>query len=111
DDSEKLFSRGRANPTSYGFPIRSSAGEDPDPRRVTEVCAQLGRPAFLVDAEGYECEIIDATQATSGAIAYVESRAKEVGNGVDVSIRIHLIAGSDRHDSVDIESYNPFFGC
>jgi hypothetical protein len=112
DDSERLFSRGRANPTVYGFPIRSSAGDDPDPRRAVDVCAQLGRPAFLVDAEGYECEIIDAAQSSSGAIAYVESRAKELSSGiVDVSIRIHLVNGSDRHDSVDIESYNPFFGC
>jgi hypothetical protein len=42
----------------------------------------------------------------------VESRAKELSGGfVDVSIRIHLVAGPDRDDSVDIESYNPFFGC
>jgi hypothetical protein len=77
-----------------------------------DVCAQLGRPAFLVDADGYECEIIDAAQSASGAIAYVESRAKALDGGiVDVSIRIHLVEGADRHDSVDIESYNPFFGC
>jgi len=96
----------------YGVPLRSSTGDDPDPRRAVDVCTHLGRPVSLVDAEGYECEIIDATQSASGAIAYVESRAKELSSGmVDVSIRIHLVTGPDRHDSVDIESYNPFFGC
>src|SRR5262249_51772966 len=51
--------------------------------------------------------------------AYVESRAKDVGfhphgayqRRIDISIRVHLLEKSGDHQSADIESYNPFFGC
>jgi hypothetical protein len=66
---------------------------------------------FLVDADGYECEIIGAAVKAGGDIAYVESRAKDVGGHIDISIRIHLVQKAGRHESVDIESYNPYFGC
>lgn len=32
-------------------------------------------------------------------------------NFVDVAIKIHFVDGNGRDQSVDIESYNPFFGC
>jgi hypothetical protein len=72
-----------------------------------------------VDPDGYECEIIGAAISDSGEIAYVESRAKDVGYNryganqrhIDVSIRVHLVRQSCQHDSAEIESYNPFFGC
>ncbi|WP_088253317.1 hypothetical protein [Fimbriiglobus ruber] len=119
DDADRLFSQGRANPEKFGWPIRSSAGERPDPERIGEAARLLGRPAFLVDADGYECEIIGAATNASGDIAYVESRTKDVGfnqyganqRHIDVSIRIHLAGKSGPHRSAEIESYNPFFGC
>src|SRR4051812_39462729 len=111
DEADRLFARGRGNPAKFGWPIRSSAGEPPDDQRLEEAARLLGRPVFLVDADGYECEIIGAAAHADGDIAYVESRSKDVSSHVDISIRIHLVRKSNRHDSADIESYNPYFGC
>jgi hypothetical protein len=79
----------------------------------------LGRPVAHVDPDGYECEIIGAAVSDSGEIAYVESRAKDVGydryganqGHIDITIRVHLVRQSGQHESADIGSYNPFFGC
>jgi hypothetical protein len=119
DDADRLFAQGRANPAKFGWPLRSSAGMPPDPERVAAAARLLGRPVFLVDADGYECEIVGAATSASGDIAFVQSRAKDVGSNryganqrhIDVSIRVHLVEPSGRHSSADIESYNPFFGC
>jgi hypothetical protein len=118
-DADRLFAHGRANPLKFGWSSRSSAGEPPDPKRIEDAAALLGRPVFFVDDNGYECEIIGAATNASGDIAYVESRAKDVGfnrygfnqRQIDVSIRVHLLDRSGNHQSADIESYNPFFGC
>jgi hypothetical protein len=119
EDSERLFTQGRANPSKFGWPVRSSAGEPPDPERLEEAADLLGRPVFFVDAEGYEREIIGAAANAAGDVAFVESRAKDVGfnphgdnqRHIDVSIRVHLVEKSGGDRSVDIETYNPFFGC
>ena len=119
DDDDRLFVHGNANPREFGWSIRSSAGESPDPKRNEDAAALLGRPVFFVDTDGYECEIIGAATNAWGDIAYVESRAKDVGfnqyganqRHVDISIRVHLTEKSGGHKSADIESYNPFFGC
>lgn len=119
DDDDRLFAHGRANPARFGWPIRSSAGEPPDLKRVAEAAHRLGRPAFLVDGDKYECEIIGAATSAAGDIAFVESRTKDAGPNpyganqrhIDVSIRVHLVEESGRHMSADIQSYNPFFGC
>jgi hypothetical protein len=74
----------------------------------------LGRDAFFVDQKGYECEIIAAALDPEVThIAYVETRAKKKwwSSIVDIAIKVHL-RGTDGTDrSIDIESYNPFFGC
>src|SRR5207249_1546933 len=119
DDADRLFAQGLANPRKFGWPLRSSAGEPPDPVRIDEAARLLGRPVFFVDADGYECEIIGAATSAAGDSAYVESRAKDVGfnrhganqRQIDVSIRVHLVEKSGGRRSADIESYNPFFGC
>jgi hypothetical protein len=119
DEADRLFAHGLANPMKYGLPIRSSAGEPPDPKRIQEAADLLGRPVFFVDTDGYECEIIGAATSSSDDIAYVESRARDAGfhphganqREIDISIRVHLIAKSGEHRSADIESYNSFFGC
>jgi hypothetical protein len=119
DDAGRLFAHGRANPAKFGWPIRSSAGKPPDQKRVGEAAHLLGRPALLVDVEGYECEIIAAAASDTGDIAFVESRAKDIGYNryganqrhIDVSIRVNLVEKAGRHRSADIQSYNPFFGC
>ncbi len=119
DDADRIFAQGRANPAKFGWSIRSSAGTPPAPERLDEAARLLGRPVFLVDGEGYECEIIGAATSASGDIAFVESRAKDVGfnryganqRHIDISIRVHLVEKSGLHRGADIESYNPFFGC
>ena len=112
DDANRLFDQGRANPGSYGFiSLRSSAGEAPDPQRLEALAARLGRSVCFVDESGYECELIGTALGEAGDVAYVESRAKDAGGYVDISIRIHWIDPAGRHESADIQSYNPFFGC
>ena len=118
-DSDRLFAQGRANPLKFGWPCRSSAGEPPDAVKLEEAARLLGRPVFLVGADGYECEMIGAAVSASGDVAFVESRAKDVGYNryganqrqIDISIQVHLVEKSGQHRGADIESYNPFFGC
>lgn len=119
EDADRLFMHGRANPDKFGWSIRSSAGEPPDVERIAEAARVLDRPVAFVDPDGFECEIIGAATSAWGDIAYVESRAKDVGfnrygfnqRQIDVSIRVHLLEAAGGHRSADIESYNPFFGC
>lgn len=112
DDADRLFVDGRPNPNQFGWLIRSCAGDEPDPQRIAEAAARLHRPAFFVDDACYECQILGAAIHPSGGdLAYVESRAKDVGDHIDISIQIHWTNASGTHESVDIQSYNPFFGC
>jgi hypothetical protein len=118
-EADRLFGHGRPNAAWFGRPLRSSSGQPPDPERIGAAARSLGRPVAHVDPDGYECEIIGAAIRESGEIAYVESRAKDVGyhphganqRHIDITIRVHLVTPSGRHESADIESYNPFFGC
>jgi len=119
DNADRLFAHGVANPKNFGWPIWSSAGEAPDPKRIQEAAELMGRPVFFVDVDAYECDIIGAAKSPSGDIAYVETRAKDVGfnryganqRHIDISIRVRLVTKSGEQKSADIESYNPFFGC
>jgi hypothetical protein len=111
NDADRPFAQGRANPAKFEWPVRSSAGAAPDPQRSEDAAALLGRPASFVDANGYECEIIGAAVNDVGDVSYVESREKDVGGQVDISIKIHLVKKGRPNESADIESYNPFFGC
>jgi len=118
-DTERLFSHGIPDTDHFRFiSIRSSAGAEPDPERIKTAALVLGRAPFYKDAAGCEHEIIGAAISKTGLIAYVESQTKDgganphgfAGRHIDVSIRIHLFSkGVDC--SVEIESYNPFFGC
>jgi hypothetical protein len=119
DEADRLFAHGRAKPAKFGWSLRSTSGQPPDPERIGAAAQLLGRPIALVDPDSYECEIIGAAISDSGDIAYVESRAKDVGfnryganqRHIDISIRVHLVEQSGRRQSAEIESYNPFFGC
>jgi len=119
DDTSRLFIRGRAIVEKYGLPLRASAGKAPDDKPIEAAATQLGRPVFFIDEDGYECEIIAAVTNVTGDIAYVESRAKDVGfnrygahqRQIDISIRVHHRDRSGVDRAAEIESYNPFFGC
>jgi hypothetical protein len=119
-ETERLFEGGTPNPRRFGFfSIRSSSGEEPPPERVQEASRLLGREPIMTDKEGYECELLAAAISSPDRLAYVESRAKDVGSdpygaggrSIDISIRIHLFEKHGPNRSADIESYNPFFGC
>ena len=73
----------------------------------------MGRAVQFVDSEGFEQEVIAATPVRSdGALAYVTTSAKDVGQGgIDIDIRFHLRDAQGREVSASIESYNPYFGC
>ena len=120
DEREPIFKKGHPNPEKLGFvSIRLSAGREPAPERIEEAARILRRELTFIDESGYECELIAGAISDNGCVAYVESRAKDVGphpNGIagrriDVTIRIHLVAIDGTNRSVDVQSYNPFFGC
>jgi len=119
-DTDRLFSHGSPNREHFGFiSIRSSAGVEPDPERIETAARILGRAPFYKDDGGCEHEIVGAAISETGLLAYVESQTKDGGANphglgerhIDISIRIHLFGGEGTDRSVDIESYNPFFGC
>lgn len=94
--------------------LRASNGDAPDPEAIERAATILGRAPFFVDRRGYECELIAAAvQSPSNRMVYVESRAKKRWwtSMVDITIKIHYVDANGKSASVDIESYNPFFGC
>lgn len=114
DDSERTFMGGNRNPERFGFSVRASLGSAPDQSVIDRAAVLLGREAFYVDKKAYECELIAAAiHVPTNRVAYVESRAKERRwtSMIDVSIKVHLREADGKDRSVDIESYNPFFGC
>ena len=120
ENNDRLFTDGIPNPDKFGFwSLRSSAGSPPDSQRIDELASKLGRERFFVDDQNYECELIGACENSIGDIAYVESRTGDGGHNehgfgqrfIDVAIKIHLKRSNGESESIDIESYNPFFGC
>ena len=111
DEAERLFSGGSPNPNRFGVWVHGSAGEASDLERLHEAAKLLDRELRYTDDEGYECEIFSAAVGPNMQIAYVESRAKDVGRYIDISIRVHLAKPEGSEESIDIESYNPYFGC
>ena len=72
----------------------------------------LERQPIYVDAEGFKCEVFAAAIHSDGKrLIYLESRFKEISQYVDITIKIHHVNSNGEHFSVDIESYNPYFGC
>ncbi|MCA9198871.1 MAG: hypothetical protein KDJ36_17220 [Hyphomicrobiaceae bacterium] len=113
-DSDRTFIGGNRNPWKYGMSLRASNGDAPDPEAIERAATILGRTPFFVDRRGYECELIAAAvQSPSNRVVYVESRAKKRRwtSMVDITIKIHYVDANGKSASVDIESYNPFFGC
>mgnify|MGYP003326358416 CR=1 FL=1 len=112
DEPDRTFISGNPDPAKYGWSLRACNGQPPDPDQIDYAARLLERKPFFTDDAGYECEIIAATVHRDGKrIVYVESRAKELKPYVDISIKIHYVDGNGRNAAIDIESYNPFFGC
>lgn len=80
---------------------------------INKAAAILGTPVKLIDAQGYEQEIIAAAvEGGNGKIAYVRCRAKEVWpQHVDIHFHVHLRRADGAERSWPIKSYNPYFGC
>lgn len=114
DEFDRTFIRGNRNPERYGFSIRATLGVGPDDAAIEHAASILERERFYVDKQGYECELIAAAyHPPTSRLAYLETRAKRRRwtSMVDVSIKVHLRDISGKDSSVDIKSYNPFFGC
>jgi hypothetical protein len=111
---ERLYAGGQPNPDMAGIPIRGPvSGRDPATDRISEAARVLRCAVQFVDADGFEQEIIAASPVRNdGALAYVSTSAKDVGQGgIDVAIRFHVRDAQSREVSSTIESYNPYFGC
>ena len=111
-DSDRTFIGGNLNPLKHGVFLRDVSGDGPDPGMIHRAAEILGRKPFYIDSNGFECEMFAATVNPDGQrIVYVESRAKEQHEWVDIAIQIHFRDSHGAFSSVDIESYNPYFGC
>jgi hypothetical protein len=112
-DSEKpLYVAGAPNPDRMGFvPLRHSSGDGPDETGILTAAEKIGVPVKYVDADGYEREIIAGAEHDLGSLAYVQCRAKEIGQVVDINFHIHLRVSGHPDRSWPIKSYNPYFGC
>lgn len=92
--------------------LRASNGNKPAPEAIARAARLLDREPFFTDGKGFEYEIIAAAVHPDGKrIAYVQSRAKPGKKFVDITIKIHYVDTNGRSSAVNIESYNPFFGC
>lgn len=111
-ESDRTFIGGNRNPWKYGISLRASNGDGPNADDVARAATLLGREPFYIDDQGYECEIVAAAVHPDGRrVVYVQSRAKQAGQFVDITIKIHFVDDNGKSSAVDIESYNPFFGC
>lgn len=110
----KTYQRGIPNLDSLGFiPLRfvgASGGEmDED---IEEMAQRLKRPAFFIDEDGYENEIIAAAMADEGTkLAWVDMRCKDNDGAVDVTFTVRASIHGYRVLNWEVASYNPYFGC
>ena len=94
--------------------LKASCTDLEDEDGVAHAVEFLGRSRLMMDSRGYRCRLLGAAyNANQSCLCYVESKDKKRWwtQMVDVSIKIHLVDGSGRQQSIDIESYNPYFGC
>ena len=102
----------RSHPQRFGLTLRQCSGRDPDLQAVNAAAELLARNAYFTDDDGYDCDILAAAIHADGEhLTYIEQRSKSGSKIADVKIRIHLVAPSSDNRSVEIKSYNPFFGC
>lgn len=112
DEEGRTFIGGNPNPAKYGWTLRACSGDEPNPEENTRAARLLDREPFFTDEAGFECEIIAAAVHPDGKrIVYLESRAKEGEQFVDIAIKVHYVDVDGHDNAIDIESYNPFFGC
>jgi len=108
-DANWLFSGGISN---LGFVFGVSAGSEPELQRVEAAARILGRAIRFVDADGYQREIFAAAiNEQSGQVGYIETKAKQLRDRVDINIHVHIRAKDGREVVWEIVSYNPYFGC
>jgi hypothetical protein len=109
-EHSRLYYQGRLDPETGGVPLRSPAGHKADETRVLDAARSLGRQVYEIAPDDYECEIIAAAKHPNlDAIGYVESRARQVGENIDVTFGVNIRQdGSNRR--WELQSYNPYFG-
>lgn len=90
----------------------SNSESEPNPAHIETATRLLGRSVRFVDDRGYQREIFAAAvNEQSGAVAFFESRAKQLRRMVDVTISLHIQGIDGRHVQWEIVTYNPYFGC
>jgi hypothetical protein len=109
EDAKWLFTCGTSNTVAS---LGCSSGSEPDPQRVEAAARILGRSVRFLDEKGYQREMFAAAlNEQTGAVAYVETRAKQLWDRVDIAIHLHVRARDQREVVWEIISYNSYFGC
>jgi hypothetical protein len=106
---------GRPNPERLGFVsgnvLLHSAEIIDTPEPTLAIARRLGRAVSLVDADGYDDEIVAAAVDGAGnRFAWLQCRSKEIGHYVDVSFRLHVEIEGRRVIDWEPVTYNPYFG-
>jgi hypothetical protein len=112
---QTTYPQGVPNPRKLGFiPCWTMTCRLVDQSaRIEAVSRALGRPAKLVDPEGYEQEIVaGAIDPVDGRrLAWVECRCKDLGRYVDIGFRLRASVDGRVVIDREVETYNPYFGC
>jgi uncharacterized protein (TIGR02996 family) len=91
--------------------VRATSTE-PDPVFVDVAALAIGRTPKYTDYQGYEMTIEAAAPCLrTGAVAYLESRSKWLGDAHDITYYLRLRDFAGRATSWEPETYNPYFGC
>lgn len=108
-----VYSGGVPNPDRFGFLLPGAIGQSDDfTEAIALLCDLLKKEAQFVDGDGFEQEITAAfVDAPERRYAWVEYKAKENGNYVDVKFTLFAAIGDCPVLEWEIETYNPYFGC
>jgi hypothetical protein len=106
--------RPRTTPGGYTAASVDALNLAPDDDQLELAAHLIGRQVEYTDSKRYHHELLSAAVSPdSTKIAYVESRSRQrtFSSWLDITIKLHLTEFGKRSNSVDIASYNPYFGC
>lgn len=108
-----MYPDGIPDPEKFGFIGVGSIGRSGDfTGEVKRLCGLLQRDIKWTDKEGYEWEILAAAIGDAPTrYAWLEVKAKEIGEFVDVQFYLKGMAEGAIIFDWEVETYNPFFGC
>jgi hypothetical protein len=103
-----------ANNPNPIYPPGHDLGLDLDDSQIALAAKLLDRQIVFIDLEGFEREIEAASvHPDNQQIVYVERKEKpqDIGGFVEIYYLIYHVNNKGVSKSVDIESYNCYFGC